>query len=586
MKKLLLIISTVILYAVASAQCLVYEVPLSARVEQAESVFEGKVVAKKSFWNKQHNYIYTANTVEVYKIFKGNFTEDKVDVITPGGVIGGMAIVAEPALKLSKGQTGIFLTALNTVSLPVKGTLMKPTAGPQSFIQYDIAENKATDIFATYQGITSNLYKKITALTKTNYQTVRPFNVDAAVEESNRTAPPVITNLNPLSLSAGTRTVVTISGSGFGTTQGNGYVSFKNADNGGGSVVNVTDPKYYISWSDNTAQVIVPGDVMANAVGTGTVTVTNNSVQSGTSSQTLTVTFNRYEIAINSALEQTFFYNDNTSGGYTFAPHTEVAALPAATAAIQRAMDTWTCATNVNWILSSTPTTTDVVASDGVNVIRFDNGSELGAGVLGMGSSYWSYAFGTMENYWKLTEMDITLDDGTNWNYGPASPGGAQYDIESVMLHELGHLHQFNHVINTSSTMHYAIANGTMRRTLLSSDVTGGNLVMNSSATDASDAGISAMVPYTNNPSCIPTSVDNISTHVDHPVYPNPATDFIRVKFSKDAKVEVFNLLGKLCGISVAGDNLIDVSSLDRGIYVLKISDSFSSATYRFSVAK
>ncbi len=134
--------------------------------------------------------------------------------------------------------------------------------------------------------------------------------------------------------------------------------------------------------------------------------------------------------------------------------------------------------------------------------------------------------------------------------------------------------------------MHYAIANGTMRRTLLSSDVTGGNLVMNSSATDASDAGISAMVPYTNNPSCIPTSVDNISTHVDHPVYPNPATDFIRVKFSKDAKVEVFNLLGKLCGISVAGDNLIDVSSLDRGIYVLKISDSFSSATYRFSVAK
>src|SRR5258706_2259299 len=456
MKKLLLIISTVILYAVASAQCLVYEVPLSARVEQAESVFEGKVVAKKSFWNKQHNYIYTANTVEVYKIFKGNFTEDKVDVITPGGVIGGMAIVAEPALKLSKGQTGIFLTALNTVSLPVKGTLMKPTAGPQSFIQYDIAENKATDIFATYQGITSNLYKKITALTKTNYQTVRPFNVDAAVEESNRTAPPVITNLNPLSLSAGTRTVVTISGSGFGTSQGNGYVSFKSADNGGGSVVNVTDPKYYISWSDNTAQVIVPGDVMANAVGTGTVTVTNNSVQSGTSSQTLTVTFNRYEIAINSALEQTFFYNDNTSGGYTFAPHTEVAALPAATAAIQRAMDTWTCATNVNWILSSTPTTTDVVASDGVNVIRFDNGSELGAGVLGMGSSYWSYAFGTMENYWKLTEMDITLDDGTDWNYVPASPGGAQYDIESVMLHELGHLHQFNHVINTSSTMHYA----------------------------------------------------------------------------------------------------------------------------------
>ncbi len=585
MKTPLLIISAVILQVAASAQCLLYEVPLSTRVQQAEAVFEGKVIAQKSFWNAQHNYIYTANTVEVYKIFKGSFTVDKVDVITPGGVIGGMAIVAEPALKLSKGQTGIFLTALNTTNLPAKGTLMKPTAGPQSFIQYDIAENRAADVFAVYQGITSNLYKKITALTKTNYQTIHPFNVDLAAQENDRSAP-VVTNLNPLSLSAGTKTAVTISGSGFGATQGNGYVSFKNADNGGGSVVNVTDPKYYISWSDNTIQVLVPGDVMTNAIGTGTVTVTNNSAQSGTSAQTMTVTFNRYEIAVNSALEQTFFYNDNGSGGYTFAPHTEVAALPAATAAIQRAMDTWTCATNVNWVLSSTPTTTDVVASDGVNVIRFDNGSELGAGVLGMGSTYWSYCFGTMENYWKVTEMDITLDDGTNWNYGPASPGGAQYDFESVLLHELGHLHQFNHVINTSSTMHYAISNGVMRRTLLSSDVTGGNLVMNASATDASDAGVSPMAPYTNNPSCIPTSIDNISAHSDWPVYPNPAVDLISVKFSKGAKLEVFNLIGESFKVTVAGDNLIDISTLSRGIYVLKITDGFASNAYRFSVAK
>jgi len=585
MKTTLLAISIVILHAAASAQCLVYEVPLSARVQQSEAVFEGKVIAKKSFWNKQHTYIYTANTVEVYKIFKGTFTAAQTEIITPGGVVGGKAIVAEPALKLSNGETGIFFTTADNTNLPVTGTVMKPFAGPQGFIQYNVAQNSAADIFATYQGITSNLYKKITALTKSNYQVVRPYDVDLTTQESDRSAP-VITNLNPLSVSAGTRTAITISGSGFGATQGSGRVAFKNSDNGGGSVVNVTDPKYYISWSDNTIQVIVPGDVMANAIGTGTVSVTNNSAQAGTSSQTLTVTFNRYEIALNSTLEQTFFYNDNASGGYTFAPHTEVAALPAATAAIQRAMDTWTCASNVNWILSPTSTTTDVAASDGVNVIRFDNGSELGAGVLGMGSTYWSYCFGTMENYWKVTEMDITLDDGTNWNYGPSSPGGAQYDFESVILHELGHLHQFNHLINTSSTMHYAIANGAMRRTLLSSDITGANVVMTASATDASDAGVSAMVPYTNNPSCIPTSADNISSHIDQPVYPNPATDFIRVKFNSNSKIEVFNLIGESFDVTIAGDNLIDVSTLSRGIYVLKISDAFTSRAYRFSVAR
>src|ERR1041385_2881273 len=126
MKTSLLVISAILFYAAASAQCLLYEVPLSERVQKAEAVFEGKVIAKKSFWNKQHTYIYTANTVEVYKIFKGNFTVTQTEIITPGGVVGGKAIVAEPALKLSNGETGIFFTTSDNPNLPVTGTVMKP----------------------------------------------------------------------------------------------------------------------------------------------------------------------------------------------------------------------------------------------------------------------------------------------------------------------------------------------------------------------------------------------------------------------------------------------------------------------------
>lgn len=586
MKTPLLLLSTVILNIAASAQCLMYEVPLSSRVEQSEAIFEGKVIAKKSFWNKSHNYIYTANTVEIYKIFKGNLTETQTEIITPGGVVGEKAIIAEPALKLSKGQTGIFFTSVDHSNLPVTATVMKPVAGPQGFIQYNIVENTAADAFVVYQNITGNLYKKITALTKNNYQTVHPFDVDQAAQPDNRTAPPVITSMSPLTVSAGTRTMLTINGSGFGASQGNGYVAFRNSDNGGGSMVSTTDPKYYMTWTDNMIQVMVPGDVMTNAIGTGTVQVVNNSSQSGISSQTLTISFNRYEIVGSSALEETIFYNDNSTGGYTFVPNTEVAALPAATAAIQRAMDTWNCSTYINWNLSPSTTATDVIASDGINVVRFDNGAELPAGVLAVGTTYWSYVWGSSENYWKVTEMDININDGTNWNYGPGAPTAAQYDFESVLLHELGHLHQFNHVINTSDVMHYAIANATMRRTLLASNKTGGDLVMNSSTTAASDAGISPMTPYSNNPTCTPTAVDNISSPVSQPIFPNPAVDFIRVRFSKGAKVEVFNLIGDSCPITIAGDNIVDVSLLPRGIYVLKITDSFTSQAYRFSVSK
>src|SRR5436853_976871 len=131
MKTSLLVIPAILFCAAASAQCLLYEVPLSERVQKAEAVFEGKVIAKKSFWNKQHTYIYTANTVEVYKIFKGNFTADKTEIITPGGVVGNKAVVAEPALKMSTGETGIFFATVNNMNLPVTGTVMKPVAGPQ-----------------------------------------------------------------------------------------------------------------------------------------------------------------------------------------------------------------------------------------------------------------------------------------------------------------------------------------------------------------------------------------------------------------------------------------------------------------------
>ena len=40
-------------------------------------IAEGKVIEKKSFWNNEHTMIYTANTIEVYKLFKGNLVEKK-----------------------------------------------------------------------------------------------------------------------------------------------------------------------------------------------------------------------------------------------------------------------------------------------------------------------------------------------------------------------------------------------------------------------------------------------------------------------------------------------------------------------------
>ncbi|MBK5286690.1 MAG: IPT/TIG domain-containing protein, partial [Bacteroidia bacterium] len=456
MKTSILIIPALALTTIVSAQCLMREVPLSERVHSATAIVEGKVVCKQSFWNSGHNYIYTSNIVEVYKVFKGNIATSNIEIITEGGVVDGKAIIANPSLKLSTGQTGIFF--VNT-DVSLRSNSFKPYSGPQGFIQYDFSQNKAVDAFSVYAGITTNLYQKIKSLTGRGFTTIQTFDVNENLQESGR-ATPVISNFSPTTLSAGTRTLLTINGSNFGSTRGSGSVSFCNADLGGVAYTGVSQPLYYQQWTDTQIKIYVPGDVMASSVGTGNIQVTNNSSETGTSSSPLTIDFNRYEVIYAGEIIPTILYDDNGSGGYTFIPHTEVAALPAATSAINRALSTWNCSDQINWNISSSSTTTDVTTGDGVNVIRFDNGTEMSSGTLGYGSSYWGLYSNGVQKYWVLTETDITMDDGTNWNYGPGNPASSQYDFESVLLHELGHIHQFNHSGNISSPMYYGIANG------------------------------------------------------------------------------------------------------------------------------
>jgi len=569
---------------IASAQCLMREVPFAERVQNAAVIVEGKVISKQSFWNEKHDYIYTSNTIEVYKVFKGSVTASNIEIITEGGVVDGKAIIANPSLKLSKGQTGIFIIKENVT---IRINSFKPYAGPQGFIQYDFSQNKAFDAFSVYVGITTNLYQKIKSLTGRGFTTLNTFDVNEQLQESGR-AVPVISNFSPTTLSAGTRTLLTINGSNFGSTRGSGRVSFRNADLGGVAYTGVTQPLYYQSWSDTQIKIYVPGDVMASSVGTGNIQVTNNSSETGTSSTSLTIDFNRYEVIYAGEIIPTILYDDNGSGGYTFHAHTEIAALPAATSAIIRALSTWNCADQINWNVSSTPTTTDVTTSDGINVIRFDNGTEMSSGTLGYGSSYWGLYSNGVQKYWVLTETDITMDDGTNWNYGPGNPTSSQYDFESVLLHELGHIHQFNHSGNNSSPMYYGIANGVTDRNLLSSDMTGGVNVCNASVVGANDLGMSPMNLFYGG-SCT-TGLSPITfENSEAGIYPNPATDYITFNINKatdNSRIEVFNLLGVKCPVVIKEKKFLDVSFLKEGIYVLKISDSVSSEAFRFAVKR
>ena len=86
-----------------SAQLMLKEVSLSKQIEKSTLVLEGKVISKKSFWDANHEKIYTVNTVEVYKVFKGE-SLPTIEIITLGGVVGMDAQIVYPSLKLNKND--------------------------------------------------------------------------------------------------------------------------------------------------------------------------------------------------------------------------------------------------------------------------------------------------------------------------------------------------------------------------------------------------------------------------------------------------------------------------------------------------
>ena len=215
---------------------------------------------------------------------------------------------------------------------------------------------------------------------------VKPFSVKQNNFTTNKAAP-TISNFTPTTVTAGTATQITINGSNFGGTKGT--VSFADANDGGSGFYDAL-PTQIISW--NNTQIVV--EVPARA-GTGQIRVTNIDPASVTSVASLTVSYAEINVDFDPGSGTEAFHtqhiDEDGSGGYTWQMFTDFNANASEKASFLRAFDSWTsCSgTKINWTIGAV-TTTDVVAADGINIIRDDNGNELPVGVLGRCTSRFS----------------------------------------------------------------------------------------------------------------------------------------------------------------------------------------------------
>ncbi|MBL0174996.1 MAG: matrixin family metalloprotease [Ignavibacteria bacterium] len=482
----------------ASATAQLVEVPLQDRVKNSTLIVEGRVVDQFSFWNPQRTLIYTSNLVTLFKVFRGSVTHTEIEVITEGGTVDDFAQHLTETLSLSVGQTGMFFleaTAVQTSGRAVNsGVRAQVYASMQGFVQYE-QDGSAADPFAQYPSYATDLYERIIRITGEQYRVIAPLlwlngSTGRVKGGGAIQAVPTFTSITPSSRSGGSDSSITIAGTNFNSPRGTGKVSFKNADDGGATWISPLNPQY-ISWSGTSISLEVPSNA-----GTGTIRVINSTPDTATSAATLTVPYAVLNATFYGTPRPTRFVDINGMGGMTWRMYTGFNSNAAARASFLRAMTSWRCGatygSGVHWDLGPT-TSIDAAAYDGVNVIRFDVGSELPTGVLGRCSSYWSLATcGGTDSTTYVTELDIVFDSGTSWNYSTGAPGGSQYDFESVAVHELGHGHQLAHVINASAIMNYSIASGTSKRTLSNLDTAAANSVLRRSFA-ASTCGPSAM---------------------------------------------------------------------------------------------
>lgn len=453
--------------------------------------------------------IYTRSTIEVYKIFKGltGSMPLRIDIVTEGGTYLNERVEVSPAVELSIGQTGVFFLQEHIKNEDFKG--LEPYSWGQCFVKYDEATETAMDIFKTYPNV-QYIYKAITGLTGSAARQIQPYTHQQKKQttKSAQTLAAMITGFSPSTSTAGTSSIVTITGSGFGNSYGGQTaVAFASANDGGATMLSVTAP-HIVLWTDNEIQVKVP-----SRAGTGKIRVTSADGSQATTVNPVIISYNVLNTDdSNGNPQQTYLVDANTKGGYTITLNTDFAANILAKEAFTTALRTWRCNTFVN--IGITQTTTEIDCrdgNDGVNVIAFDDKCSLPAGVLGATYYYYSTC-NTI--YWRLREFDIIFSanaSGSLWNYSSKFAVGVnQIDFQSVVLHELGHVHQLGHIISPNEVMHYKSSYNTFSRVLAARDIAGGADVMNRSVQTmpCGPQGITKLTPSVcDNPGVAPNAL-------------------------------------------------------------------------------
>jgi hypothetical protein len=412
------------------------------RVDLSAKIIQGEVIDVKSYWNDEKTLILTDVTVFIDDNIKGlDLFETTITITIPGGTVGEETLWVSDNPQFQIGDYGvILLTASGQVTAGPDGIyrLMKPKPGT-SLLQLQSEDNFLSWIKAYVKGDTKSTFEDA-------------YQKDSAYIMQQDIAYATISGVNPSSVSAGTGSVITITGSGFGASRGTATyptIAFRYKDTAG-----MWDNSLIKSWTDTQIQVEVFTKIIDNyryAPGSWDSTVGFVDAAGNLAAYwPLTITFGYGSRKWNIS---TVTYYINASGGPSGSEN-----------AIQAATATWNNAGS-KFLFQYGGSTTSGASADGKNVICF---ADLGDyTTIGLASTWSSNGI--------IAEADFQFNTRLLFSTAP-TPSGSEYDLQTVALHELGHWLNLTDLYgaNDSSKAMYGFGDtGVVKRILTSGDQSG-----------------------------------------------------------------------------------------------------------------
>lgn len=269
-----------------------------------------------------------------------------------------------------------------------------------------------------------------------------------------------ITGFSPSVIRAGTGEILTITGSGFGATRGNGQVLFPDADNVG-TYLKGCDTIDYVSWTNTEIKVKVPSIIVNSnytirgTAGSGKFKVVNNLGFRDSINTNLDVQYallNSKNAGDPNKRRVNLIYGTCINSARTFKLHSSLGANLPAAIMIDSAINIWARFLNIDirmekdnyngYIFPSHTVSQDSISSIYVNN-NIDALMQTTANRFLCSNKVYNLA------------ADIEINMNYSWHYGwdNAIPN-SKFDFFHAILHELGHALGLDHAINP-------IANGT-----------------------------------------------------------------------------------------------------------------------------